>query len=174
MPSQHVRILLSTCKWDREKLLERSVSCSFSPFNSAMTEASFFVRFYAGDQEALFNQAHLVHPHKKVLANIPTRVQATSTARCGAAASPGQEYICEICMLAYPHSEMAGLECGHLFCHECWDSYLRVMVVCEGRAQTISCPATACDIVVDETTVLYVVTILTSSLFHLPLIFKYS
>ena len=59
-------------------------------------------------------------------------------------------------MLAYPHSGMAGLECGHLFCHECWDSYLRVMVVCEGRAQTISCPATACDIVVDETTVLYV------------------
>lgn len=23
MPSQHVRILLTTCKWDKEKLLER-------------------------------------------------------------------------------------------------------------------------------------------------------
>lgn len=26
MPSQHVRILLTTCKWDKEKLLERSVA----------------------------------------------------------------------------------------------------------------------------------------------------
>lgn len=111
-------------------------------------------RFYAGDQEALFSEAHLVHPCKKPPINPPTKVLAPSTARCGAAASPGQDYICEICMLAYPHSAMAGLQCGHLFCHECWDSYLRVMVVCEGKAQTISCPATACDIVVDETTVL--------------------
>ena len=111
-------------------------------------------RFYAGDQEALFRDAHLVHPCKKPVATPPVKVQAPLTASCGAAASPGHEYICEICMLAYPQSGMAGLECGHLFCHECWDSYLRVMVVCEGRAQTISCPATACNIVVDETTVL--------------------
>ena len=114
----------------------------------------FVVRFYAGDQEALFSEAHLVHPRKKQAHKPPTRLQTPSTASCGAAASPGQEYICEVCMLAYSHSAMAGLECGHLFCHECWDNYLRVMVVCEGRAQTISCPATACDIVVDETTVL--------------------
>ena len=116
----------------------------------------FVARFYAGDQEALFKEAHLVHPRRKPVCKYPTKVQTPCTARCGAAASPGKEFICEICMLAYAHSMMAGLECGHLFCHECWDSYLRVMVVCEGRAQTISCPATACDIVVDETTVLYV------------------
>lgn len=30
---------------------------------------------------------------------------------------------------------MHGLECGHLFCAECWDSYLTVMVMNEGRAQ---------------------------------------
>ena len=116
-------------------------------------------RFYAGDQVALFAQAHLVHPHKKPPAMstmMPARLRTTSTSRCGAAASPGHEYICEVCMLSYPQPAMAGLECGHLFCHECWDNYLRVMVVCEGRAQTIACPATACDIVVDEATVLYV------------------
>lgn len=50
--------------------------------------------------------------------------------------------------------EMCGLECGHYFCRECWDSYLRVMVMCEGRGQSIQCPASHCAIVVDETTVL--------------------
>lgn len=81
-------------------------------------------------------------------------MRTASTAACGAAASPGQEYICDVCTLAYPLPAMSGLQCGHLFCHECWDMYLKVMVVCEGRAQTISCPASARDIVVDETTVL--------------------
>lgn len=50
--------------------------------------------------------------------------------------------------------EMCGLECGHYFCQECWGSYLRVMVMCEGRGQSIQCPASHCAIVVDETTVL--------------------
>ncbi len=114
-------------------------------------------RYYAGDQEALFAEAHLVHPLKRavVSGSGSVCVRTASTAACGAAASPGQEYICNVCTLAYPKSGMAGLQCGHLFCHECWDMYLKVMVVCEGRAQTISCPASACDIVVDEKTVLY-------------------
>ena len=30
---------------------------------------------------------------------------------------------------------MHGLECGHLFCRQCWDKYLRVMVMDEGKAQ---------------------------------------
>jgi len=128
-----VRILLTTCKWDKEKLLER---------------------YYAGDQEALFREAHLVHPQRRRPNPKPPSLKAQLTATCGAAASPGQEYICDICMLAYPLLETSGLECGHLFCKECWDSYLRVMIMCEGRGQTISCPATSCDIVVDEATVL--------------------
>lgn len=57
-------------------------------------------------------------------------------------------------MLAYAFEAMCGLECGHYFCQECWDSYLRVMVMCEGRSQSIQCPASHCSIVVDEATVL--------------------
>ena len=80
--------------------------------------------------------------------------QAQQTSTCGAAASSGSEYICDICMLSFPLAEMSGLECGHLFCRTCWDTYLTVMIMCEGRGQTISCPATACDIVVNEQLVL--------------------
>ena len=53
--------------------------------------------------------------------------------------------------------QMTGLECGHLFCRGCWDSYLQVMIMCQGQGQTIECPATACEIVGDEATVLYVI-----------------
>jgi ariadne-1 len=132
LPTPYVRILLSTCKWDKEKLMER---------------------YYAGDQEALFRDAHLMAPGRMQRVMVPV-VKARSTASCGAAASPSQEFFCDICMLAYPIESMKGLECGHLFCCHCWASYLKVMVMDEGRAQTIFCPATSCDIVVDECTVL--------------------
>jgi hypothetical protein len=134
LPMPYVRLLLIACKWDKEKLLER---------------------YYAGDQEALFKEAHVVPPQRRqsqTEARLEVRTQ--STAACGAAALPGQEFICDICMLAYAFEVMCGLECGHYFCQECWDSYLRVMVMCEGRGQSIQCPASHCTIVVDEVTVL--------------------
>ncbi len=42
--------------------------------------------------------------------------------------------MCDICTLSFKKEEMDGLECGHLFCKQCWDSYLRVMIVDEGRS----------------------------------------
>ena len=67
---------------------------------------------------------------------------------------------------------MTGLECQHLFCVSCWDQYLRVMVITEGKGevsdlewidytcmkimffQFISCPSPHCNIAADETFVL--------------------
>ncbi|CAI8030003.1 E3 ubiquitin-protein ligase arih1 [Geodia barretti] len=135
LPTPYVRLLLIACKWDKEKLLER---------------------YYAGDQEVLFREAHVVPQRRQQSQTDSTtlQVRTQSTAACGAAALPGQEFICDICMLAYIFDAMCGLECGHYFCQECWDSYLKVMVMCEGRSQSIQCPASHCSIVVDEATVL--------------------
>ncbi|KAL5515701.1 hypothetical protein EMCRGX_G000905 [Ephydatia muelleri] len=134
LPTPYVRILLTTCKWDKEKLLER---------------------YYAGDQQRLFQEAHLVHSvYQRQKSGSGSTVKAQLTAACGAAASPGQEYICDICMLAYSRDKMYGLECGHLFCRPCWESYLKTMVMMEGRGQTIVCPGASCEIIVDEATVL--------------------
>jgi hypothetical protein len=44
LPMPYVRLLLIACKWDKEKLLER---------------------YYAGDQEALFKEAHVVPPQRR-------------------------------------------------------------------------------------------------------------
>ena len=169
MPTPYVRLLLIACKWDKEKLLERLAITSYCPMRSH----DHSTRYYAGDQEALFKEAHVVPPQHRQFrpdtkqevrvghtpsirgcCHVPLCVQTQSTAACGAAALPGQEFICDICMLAYAFEAMCGLECGHFFCTECWDSYLRVMVMCEGRSQSIQCPASHCTIVVDEVTVL--------------------
>lgn len=45
-----VRRLLTACRWDKEKLLER---------------------YYAGDQDALFKEAHVVNPAKKPKLKVP-------------------------------------------------------------------------------------------------------
>lgn len=60
-----------------------------------------------------------------------------STAVCGAAATPGQEYICDICTLSYNKDQLDGLACGHMFCKHCWNQYLKTMIIDEGRAQVI-------------------------------------
>ena len=51
---------------------------------------------------------------------------------------------------------MTGLECGHKFCAKCWADYLTSKIIDEGMGQTISCAAFGCDILVDDTTVMWV------------------
>ena len=99
-----------------------------------ITYSLLFFRYYAGDQEALFREAHLIHP-KLRNPNPVIIVRTQSTLNYGAAASSNQEYICDICMISYQTEDMMGLECGHLFCRPCWNNYLTVMVMSEGRAQ---------------------------------------
>ncbi|WAR00510.1 ARI1-like protein [Mya arenaria] len=54
--------------------------------------------------------------------------------------------------------EMTGLECGHKFCHGCWTDYLTSKIVDEGMGQTIACAAYGCDILVDDVTVMNLIT----------------
>lgn len=53
---------------------------------------------------------------------------------------------------------MTGLECGHRFCTTCWGGYLTTKIMEEGVGQTIACAAHACDILVDDASVMRLVT----------------
>lgn len=53
---------------------------------------------------------------------------------------------------------MTGLECGHKFCTSCWGEYLTTKIMEEGLGQSIACAAHACDILVDDVTVMKLVT----------------
>lgn len=53
---------------------------------------------------------------------------------------------------------MTGLECGHRFCKSCWVEYLTTKIMEEGMCQSISCAAHGCDILVDDATVMRLLT----------------
>ena len=158
LPSTTVRLLLHHFRWDKEKLMER---------------------FYdPNHQDELFRQAHIVNPFKKppqyqsqlssssTSSHRSTRRQLSSTT--GTTPSPSAvtlttnpmkplvEQTCAICCSTKSTNEMAGLECGHIFCIDCWRFYLTTKIMHEGIGQTISCPA-RCDILVDDKTVLHLI-----------------
>lgn len=119
LPRPYVRLLLIACKWDKEKLLERLVilvsdqsrglvscdkqilcwgpggtlqggSCGVPPKETVAT------RCQARSQSEYIHMYLFTCLYPLLL--VP---QTQSTAACGAAALPGQEFICDICMLAY-------------------------------------------------------------------------
>jgi len=129
IPTTTIRILLNHFKWDKEKLMER---------------------FYSDDQEEIFQEAQVISPFKT--AEVADRLKSS---RPGSGNNSVLE--CEICCLSLPRQMMTGLECGHLFCTQCWTDYLTTKIVDEGASQMIECPG-SCNIVVDDQTVMTLIT----------------
>eukprot|EP00088_Acartia_fossae_P006986 TRINITY_DN13237_c0_g1_i2.p1 TRINITY_DN13237_c0_g1~~TRINITY_DN13237_c0_g1_i2.p1 ORF type:complete len:511 (+),score=134.69 TRINITY_DN13237_c0_g1_i2:117-1649(+) len=100
-------------------------------------------QYYSDSQERMFKEAHVVSPYR----NPP------STSRAKKPTPPNQVLECEICCLSLPKQMMTGLECGHLFCKQCWTDYLTTKIMDEGVSQMIECPG-SCDIIVDDQTVM--------------------
>lgn len=65
---------------------------------------------------------------------------------------------CEICYLDLPSKQLTSLDCKHRFCKDCWVNYLTTKIVEEGMGNTISCAATDCHILVDDQTVMNLIT----------------
>ena len=53
---------------------------------------------------------------------------------------------------------MNGLDCGHFFCSGCYIGYLTYKIMQEGASQMIVCPETKCHTIVDEPTLMSIVT----------------
>ncbi|KAF6039830.1 ARIH1 [Bugula neritina] len=139
LPATITRILLNHFKWDKEKLIEK---------------------YYDGDQEKLFAEAHIISPSRRGQASgSSNQVSVSSTTRStrSRAAATGRSADCEICFSTLPTTVMTGLECGHLFCEQCWSMYLTSKILHEGISETISCPAHVCGILVDDATVMRLV-----------------
>ncbi|CAB4062969.1 ARIH1 [Lepeophtheirus salmonis] len=124
IPATTVRLLLNHFKWDKEKLMEK---------------------YYSEDQEAMFKEAKITSPFKKITLGKPGSTVSSHTCEC------------EICYLTLPRSMMNGLDCGHFYCTSCWSEYLTTKIMDEGASQMIQCPG-SCDMLVDDQTVMKLVT----------------
>lgn len=47
--------------------------------------------------------------------------------------------------------------CGHEYCEECWRQYLTIKITDDGDADAISCPAEKCGIIVDDDTIMQMI-----------------
>ncbi|KAK5637838.1 hypothetical protein RI129_000170 [Pyrocoelia pectoralis] len=106
-----------------------------------MIDRKLMERFYDGNQDQLFQEAHVINPFKRVIVAKPKfsrKILGTEE--------------CEICFMILPPSQMTGLECGHRFCYQCWNEYLSTKIIQEGVGQTIACAAHNCPILVDDQT----------------------
>ncbi|KAG1680888.1 E3 ubiquitin-protein ligase arih1l [Nymphon striatum] len=131
IPATTTRILLNHFRWDKEKLMER---------------------YYDSDQEALFKEAHVVSPYRR------NSQKAQKKGAIGTRSNSFPTEECAICLMTLPSSMMTGIECGHLFCISCWTEYLTTKIIEEGMGQTITCAAHNCDILVDDQTVMRLIT----------------
>lgn len=71
IPATTLRILLNHFKWDKEKLMEK---------------------YYDGDQEAFFREAHVINPFNKPVAVTRPKLKRSGTEEC------------EICFSNFPPS----------------------------------------------------------------------
>ena len=100
-----------------------------------------FERYYTEScPERIFEEAKVLSPSKiEVLA-----------AKTKHSSSPD----CEICFLPVPESCKTGLECGHMFCTECWKEYLTTKIGQDGISLSIQCPSGDCQVLVNDAAVL--------------------
>merc|ERR1719420_2761707 len=55
---------------------------------------------------------------------------------------------CPVCFTEHSSSQVASLACGHNFCFDCWQEYLKVQVEDGKGALDATCPAHECALVV--------------------------
>mmetsp|Transcript_49385 Transcript_49385/g.116377 ORF Transcript_49385/g.116377 Transcript_49385/m.116377 type:complete len:602 (+) Transcript_49385:258-2063(+) len=149
VPSHMARQLLQEMRWNHEALAE----LYFEDPDRLMAKAGLQVNGEAVDSVIL--QTSASNGHK-------------SGAEGGAASQDltvGQASVtCQVCMDEFSGEEAgrsmtALLQCGHMFCNDCWRRHLQFQIDDQGQAARISCPGEAvvegrkigkCNIIVDE------------------------
>lgn len=123
------RILLNHFQWDKERLYER---------------------LFDGNREALFKEARIVDTTQ------PTANNSTIQNTAHKLSNPGFKQPCPICCMDSSH--LIDMGCGHAFCHNCWMMYLSTKIMEEGQSGRITCAAHDCNMLVDDQTVMPLVT----------------
>ncbi|PAA67412.1 hypothetical protein BOX15_Mlig021588g1 [Macrostomum lignano] len=129
LPSRVLRLLLSKYRWDKDLLLER---------------------FYEREPEDFLARHNIPASQWRIVAAAP----AESGSRGTAGGSGTQTVICEICCQSRPYSGMVGSGCAHVFCVDCYRSYVAQRMLQAGQFEGLQCPAFDCRALLDDQLVL--------------------
>lgn len=184
IPATVMRILLSHFKWDREKLMERYFDGDrdklftdahvVNPFKSPVSASAPILS--ASCSSTISTRSKIKRSFGNKSSSSSSSYASLSSSRTGPPAavavsgaasaslsgsiidySASANVVCEICYMCTPDSTLTGLQCGHKFCADCWSRYLTTKIMDEGMGQTISCAAHNCDILVDDDSVMKLV-----------------
>ena len=61
----------------------------------------------------------------------------------------GEEVSCGTCLCEVPRSEATAMDCGHLFCNDCWKQHLSIQIG-DGRSRRLPCMGIKCGVICDE------------------------
>lgn len=64
-------------------------------------------------------------------------------------AGDGQEVSCGTCLCDVARAEATAMDCGHLFCNDCWGQHLSIQIV-DGAARRLPCMGIKCGVICDE------------------------
>lgn len=140
------RILLNHFQWDKERLYER---------------------LYDDDTDALFTEVKIPDILRRCSDSSQLIAQNASPNRARQRQTTHRKHVnqrsneidtiesnqlCPICCLET--SSLIDLICRHAFCRECWVRYLSLKIMENGESSHITCPAYKCEMIVDDQTVL--------------------
>jgi ariadne-1 len=97
--------------------------------------------YYGGEADELFTKGGIADPRNANSAMKMRKINKDGTEEC------------TICLTDFKPEEMSCLPCGHNFCVGCWQDYLHVKIMSDGKAKSITCPAKDCIMLVDEVTI---------------------
>ncbi|CAF0746266.1 unnamed protein product [Didymodactylos carnosus] len=128
-----VRLLLNNFHWDANVLTER---------------------FYE-DSSALFRKLNIVNPFPQtpVNANSQSPLSPSDNPLLHDISQNSDVVLCKTCCDYYPVHETYSLPCRHIFCLNCWGSYLKKKILQDNCGKTLTCPS-RCNYLIEDDKVL--------------------
>jgi ariadne-1 len=127
LPSATIRTLLKHFKWDTQKCLEQ---------------------LFENNREKLFKEIGIVFEEDSSEGTQCKRFKLSDNSVNSGIG------VCNICYVDIKTKQMFGLDCGHLYCTDCWNQYLTTKVMSEGNVCSMTCAETKCKVIVDDKQVL--------------------
>lgn len=132
------------------RMQEEALQQVQSILGCSTTTARALLIFFGWDAEAVLGTI-AERGQEEVYRRAGLLSQSEEAAAYAAAAATGSSGTtsCLVCMSDVPTTQATAMDCGHIFCNECWREHMRINIS-EGMSRRLRCMAPGCGVVCDE------------------------